>query len=112
MTFHYGNCCWKPSECNENSQNQTGLVEVAFFSVIIPTFNRLPLLKEALNSVWRQTYADYEVIVVDDGSSDGTANYLKSLDERVKVLTQLNCGPGAARNSRPSGGLRRIRGVS
>ena len=71
---------------------------MAFFSVIIPTFNRLSLLEEALTSVWRQTFSDYEVIVVDDGSSDGTGNYLKSLNARVKVLTQTNCGPSAARN--------------
>ena len=43
-----------------------------FFSVIIPAYNRLPYILEALDSVWRQSFTDYEVIVVDDGSSDGT----------------------------------------
>jgi glycosyltransferase involved in cell wall biosynthesis len=68
------------------------------FSVIIPTYNRAHLLPEALESVWRQTFTDYEVIVVDDGSTDGTADYLRSLCERVRVISQLNLGPGAARN--------------
>ncbi len=71
---------------------------MAFFSVIIPTFNRLPLLKEALNSVWRQTFSDYEVIVIDDGSTDGTAEYLQSRCERMRFFRQTNKGPGAARN--------------
>jgi len=44
-----------------------------FFSIIIPTFNRLPKLIDALKSVRDQTFTDYEVIVVDDGSTDGTA---------------------------------------
>ena len=49
------------------------------FSVIIPTHNRLRLLNRALASVARQTFRDYESIVVDDGSSDGTWDYLGSL---------------------------------
>jgi len=68
------------------------------FSVIIPTYNRLELLKEALASVWAQTYSDHEVIVVDDGSTDGTWEYLQSLGDRVKAYKQQNSGPGAARN--------------
>jgi GT2 family glycosyltransferase len=76
----------------------TELGEVAFFSVIIPTFNRLLLLKEALNSVWRQRFTDYEVIVVDDGSTDGTLEYLEALKTRITCLSQSNQGPGAARN--------------
>ena len=42
------------------------------FSVVIPTYNRLSLLPRTLESVWRQRFKDYEVIVVDDGSTDGT----------------------------------------
>lgn len=68
------------------------------FSIIIPTYNRLDLLKEALDSVWRQTFTDYEVIVVDDGSSDGTWEYLLSLGGKVAALRQENAGPGMARN--------------
>ncbi|OAM87868.1 glycosyltransferase family 2 protein [Termitidicoccus mucosus] len=68
------------------------------FSVIIPSYNRLELLKEALDSVWWQTFTDYEVIVVDDGSSDGTWEYLLSQGERLTALRQANAGPGPARN--------------
>jgi hypothetical protein len=67
------------------------------FSVVIPTYNRRALLENALQSVWNQTFTDYEVIVVDDGSTDGTREYLTSL-AGVTVLTQENRGPGAARN--------------
>jgi glycosyltransferase involved in cell wall biosynthesis len=69
-----------------------------FFSVIIPTYNRAPLLKEALDSVFAQEFTDYEVIVVDDGSTDGTLEMLRGYGSRIQVLTQRNSGPGAARN--------------
>lgn len=68
------------------------------FSVIIPTYNRAHLLPGTLESVWRQTFTDYEVIVVDDGSTDGTLEYLSLFDGRVRVVSQENEGPGPARN--------------
>jgi glycosyltransferase involved in cell wall biosynthesis len=68
------------------------------FSVIIPTHNRLEFLQEALSSVWAQSHSDYEIIVVDDGSTDGTKGYLETLGGRVKALCQPNRGPSAARN--------------
>src|SRR6266536_3253697 len=68
------------------------------FSVVIPTYNRLDFLKEAIRSVWDQTHADYEIIVVDDGSTDGTMDYLVSLGALVKTLHQEHRGPAAARN--------------
>jgi glycosyltransferase involved in cell wall biosynthesis len=68
------------------------------FSVVIPTYNRLDSLKRAVNSVWLQTYGGYEIIVVDDGSSDGTTDHIASLNGRVKALHQRNSGPAAARN--------------
>lgn len=68
-------------------------------SVIIPTFNRLHLLKETLQSVFLQEGADYEVIVVDDGSEDGTWDYLCSLKKtNLKIYRQKNLGPASARN--------------
>jgi glycosyltransferase involved in cell wall biosynthesis len=71
---------------------------VATFSVIIPTYNRSSYLKSTLESVWRQTFTDYEIIVVDDGSTDDTANYLSEIADRVRILRQPNAGPGIARN--------------
>ena len=68
------------------------------FSVIIPTFNRATLLRQTLESVWRQTLSDYEVIVVDDGSTDDTATWLSEIASKVNPITQQNVGPGAARN--------------
>ena len=68
------------------------------FSVIIPTFNRVDLLKQTLESVWRQTFTDYEIIVVDDGSTDDTAAYLSTISECLSTIGQQNSGPGASRN--------------
>lgn len=68
------------------------------FSVIIPTYNRAALLREALDSVFAQTFTDYEVIVVDDGSEDDTPAVIASYGQRVRFYRQENSGPGAARN--------------
>ena len=69
------------------------------FSVVIPLYNKRGSLLRAVNSVLAQTYSDLELIVVDDGSTDGSAESLNGLtDPRVRVLTQPNAGPGAARN--------------
>jgi hypothetical protein len=70
-----------------------------FFSVIIPTHNRAELLDVCLSSVFAQQRTDYEVIVVDDGSTDRTADVLAGYGSRVRVLHQDNRGPGAARNT-------------
>jgi glycosyltransferase involved in cell wall biosynthesis len=76
------------------------------FSVIIPTYNRRDLLIRTLASVWVQRFTDFEVIVVDDGSTDGTADALRSQSGRLTLLEQANRGPGAARNV----GAQRARG--
>ena len=68
-------------------------------SVIIPTYNRLPLLKEAVDSVLAQDFEDLELIVVDDGSTDGTPEEMKKYGGRVKLFQHpLNKGVSAARN--------------
>ncbi|QDE88366.1 glycosyl transferase [Myxococcus xanthus] len=69
-----------------------------FFSVIIPTYNRARLLEAALASVFAQEERDFEVLVVDDGSTDDTLETLARYGEQVRVLSQRNAGPGAARN--------------
>jgi len=68
------------------------------FSVIIPTYNRAGLLREALASIAGQMFKDFETIVVDDGSSDGTETVVRSCGFGVHFLRQSNGGPGAARS--------------
>jgi len=68
------------------------------FSVIIPTHNRLQLLRRTVESVLNQKYRDYELIVIDDGSTDGSLNYLRAIAPKINALRQINRGPGAARN--------------
>ena len=75
-------------------------------SVIIPTFNRWPMLGEAVESVLCQTMGAYELIVVDDGSTDETPRRLRDYGVRLGVLSQSRRGVAAARNlgaSRASG---------
>lgn len=67
-------------------------------SVIIPTFNRWPLVGAAIESVLAQSYADFELIVVDDGSTDDTSKQLSQFGSRLRLLTQPNRGVSAARN--------------
>src|SRR5574341_182862 len=72
---------------------------MARVSVIIPCYNNEPYLRECLDSVLNQTFSDYEVIVVDDGSTDGTEVIIQNYLPRVKYLRQSNQGPAAARNA-------------
>jgi glycosyltransferase involved in cell wall biosynthesis len=67
-------------------------------SVIIPTYNREATVLDAVQSALEQSYPCIEVIVVDDGSNDGTAKMLEGWSNRIKVLHQPNAGPSAARN--------------
>jgi GT2 family glycosyltransferase len=67
-------------------------------SVIIPTYNRAWIIKEAVDSVLVQDYKDFELIVVDDGSTDNTSDVLAPYGEDVRVLFQENKGVSAARN--------------
>jgi GT2 family glycosyltransferase len=69
------------------------------FSVIIPTHNRLELLLKAVDSVMQQSFRDYEIIVVDDGSGDGTREWLVANKIWLQGILQSNKGAGAARNA-------------
>ncbi len=75
-------------------------------SVIIPTYNAAEYLPEAIESVLAQTFKDYELIVVDDGSTDGTESVVKKFGDRIRYFRQENRGPGAAKNL----GIRNSRG--
>jgi glycosyltransferase involved in cell wall biosynthesis len=67
-------------------------------STIIPTYNRANLVPEAIDSVLAQTYPHVEVILIDDGSTDGTLEVLRRYGDRIHVISQPNAGPAAARN--------------
>lgn len=67
-------------------------------SVIIPTYNRARMLKQAIDSVLAQDFADFELIVVDDGSTDDTQDILNAYQEDIIVISQENKGVSAARN--------------
>jgi glycosyltransferase involved in cell wall biosynthesis len=68
------------------------------FSVLIPTHNREEYVRQAIDSVLSQTFTDYEVFVIDDGSTDRTPELLRSYGDRIRALRQPNQGPEAARN--------------
>ncbi|MBV8798254.1 MAG: glycosyltransferase family 2 protein [Alphaproteobacteria bacterium] len=71
-----------------------------FFSVIIPVYNRASILGRALGSILAQSCADFEVIVVDDGSTDDPASVIAQFDDpRILYIRQRNRGGGAARNA-------------
>ena len=68
-------------------------------SVIIPTYNRAEFLKKAIDSVLAQTYPHYELLVVDDGSEDNTAELVSSYGHKLRYIKQQNRGAAAARNA-------------
>jgi glycosyl transferase family 2 len=68
-------------------------------SVIVPLYNKALYVTRALDSIAAQTFEDFEVIVVDDGSTDGSHEHASAHpDKRVRVVHQSNAGPGSARN--------------
>ena len=84
----------KDEHCNDS--------ERPLVSVIIPVFNAEKYIKRALSSLVSQAYENIEIICVNDGSTDHSANILERMaesDNRVKVITQVNSGPAKARNT-------------
>ena len=91
---------------SENTFTDTADVKV---SVIIPVYNAHEFLPEAIKSISAQTFTDFEVIFVDDGSTDRSLDIIKEFkerDARARIVTENNAGPAAARNR----GLARARG--
>ena len=68
-------------------------------SIIIPTYNRSSFVQEAIDSVLAQKFVDFELIVVDDGSTDDTHSALKKYNKSIKYIYQRNKGVSAARNT-------------
>ncbi len=75
-------------------------------SVVVPAYNREYCVADAIESVLDQTFRDFEIIAVDDGSSDGTAEVLEKFGRRIHLIRQENRGVSAARNT----GIRAARG--
>lgn len=81
-------------------------ISLPLVSIIVPAYNCAHFLPEALDSILAQQYPNIEVIVVDDGSSDGSADIAEAYGSPVRVICQKNQGPAAARNR----GVRESRG--
>jgi glycosyltransferase involved in cell wall biosynthesis len=76
-------------------------MKMPFFTVIIPTYNRAELLREAIQSVLDQTFEDFELIIIDDHSTDNTSEVVSSFnDNRIKyIMNDRTKGPAGARNT-------------
>lgn len=68
------------------------------FSVVVPAYNRGPLIRSSLDSVFSQEFPDFEVIVVDDGSTDNTADVVAAYGDEVRLFRKENGGCASARN--------------
>ncbi len=68
-------------------------------SIVIPLYNKAPYVERAVRSVLNQTFSDFELIVIDDGSEDGGDRIVEAIkDPRIRLIRQENAGPGDARN--------------
>ncbi len=70
------------------------------FSIVIPTYNRAKIISRAIQSILKQTFGEFELIIVDDGSTDGSRAVIKQInDPRISYIWQENGGVSAARNA-------------
>src|SRR5688572_29569191 len=74
------------------------MVAIPKVSVVLPVYNGARYLREALASVFAQTFQDFEIICVDNGSTDSTPEILQEFDGRIRVIRQSNLGPCGGRN--------------
>ncbi len=80
-------------------KNKSGEEYTPFISICIPTYNRVNLLKRALKNALQQTYDNYEIVIIDDGSNDGTKEYLSKLNNpRINYFYVEHKGAPYARN--------------
>ena len=76
-------------------------------SVVIPLYNKRGLVSQTIATVLAQTYNGYEIVVVDDGSTDGSIDEVKAIaDPRIRIVSRQNGGVAAARNT----GIQHARG--
>lgn len=70
-----------------------------FFSIVIPLYNKESFIEKTLRSVLKQSFLDYEILIIDDGSTDASISEIKKLnDPRIQIISQKNQGAAAARN--------------
>lgn len=75
------------------------MTDKPFISVVIPLYNKEKSIAQSLKSVLDQTYTNFEIVVVDDGSTDKSVEVVKDIgDEKIKLFCKENGGPGSARN--------------
>jgi glycosyltransferase involved in cell wall biosynthesis len=87
---------------SDDADPQPGRPGQPTFTVVMPAYNHAEYVGEAIDSVVAQTFDDWELIVVDDGSTDDTAEVARTRaerDGRIKIVSQANAGPAAARNN-------------
>lgn len=76
-----------------------GMIKMPLFSVVIPCYNKANAISVTINSVLEQSCDDFEVIIIDDGSTDNSVKVIQSFnDNRIKLIQQKNAGVSAARN--------------
>src|SRR5262249_46089627 len=85
--------------CLPRRERDQKIASMTLVSIIMPTFNRADTIKRAIRSVQAQTFTDWELIVVDDGSTDDTAARIEGCDPRLKLIRQENQGTAGARNT-------------
>jgi len=95
-----------PNQPPVGASQNADIAQDPMVSVIMPTYNRADYLPQTLDSLRAQTMQNYELLIIDDGSTDGTADLIRSRPEPIRYFWQENAGPAAARNR----GLKEARG--
>ena len=83
---------------NDNKNDKINNDNHKMITIIIPTYNRKKKLAKCLEALSKQSYSNYEIIVVDDGSTDSSKDIIKTYGKRLRLFEQTNKGPYPARN--------------